>query len=75
MCTIRFSGQYKRFKGQGYTFVIPKEWAADTALELAKVQRRTGTLDYKMSRGGGGGTLPDAGKCYFDKQGRLGCYC
>ena len=41
--------------------MIPKEWVADTAVELAKVQRRTGSLDYKMSRGGGG-VLPDGGK-------------
>ena len=55
-------GAFKRFRGQGYTFVIPKEWVADTAVELAKVQRRAGTLDYRMSRGREGGTLPDAGE-------------
>lgn len=42
--------------------MIPKEWVADTAVELAKAQRRAGTLDYRMSRGGEGGTVPDAGE-------------
>lgn len=54
-------GQYKRVKGQAYTFVIPKEWVADTAVELAKVQRRAGSLDYRMGQGRGG-VLPDAGE-------------
>jgi len=43
-------GNYKRYKSEfGYTFVVPKEWVQDTALELAKVQRRSGTLDYSMT--------------------------
>lgn len=58
---VIFLGDYKRFRGKGYTFVIPKEWVADTAVELAKAQRQAGTLDYKMGRGREAGVLPDAG--------------
>jgi hypothetical protein len=61
-------GDYKRFRGKGYTFVIPKEWVADTAVELAKAQRQAGTLDYKMGRGREAGVLPDAA---FGPPGRL----
>ena len=53
-------GDYKRVKTPDYTFVVPKEWVADTALELAKAQRRAQPLDYNIRRGGGG-ALPDAG--------------
>lgn len=43
-------GNYKRYKSEfGYTLVVPKEWVQDSALELAKVQRRSGTLDYSMT--------------------------
>jgi hypothetical protein len=69
------SGPYKRFKGQGYTFVIPKEWVADTAVELAKVQRRAGSLDYRMSRGGEGGVLPDAGELLEKSWSIVGVEC
>ena len=55
---------FKRFNGSGYTLTIPKEWVADTAVELAKATRRAGTLDYGMKRPGSGapgaGVLPDA---------------
>ena len=55
---------FKRFNGAGYTVTIPKEWVADTAVELAKATRRAGTLDYGMKRPGSGapgaGVLPDA---------------
>ena len=56
-------GNFKRVKsGQnGYTFVIPKGWVADTALELAKAQRMAGNLDYSMRRMNGNGVLPDTG--------------
>jgi hypothetical protein len=54
-------GDYKRYRTVDYTFVIPKEWVADTAVELAKAQRRTQPLDYRM-RQTSGGTLPDSGK-------------
>ncbi|GKY91526.1 hypothetical protein MPSEU_000126100 [Mayamaea pseudoterrestris] len=43
-------GNYKRFRGQGYTFLFPKEWVADSALELAKATRRTASLDYQMNK-------------------------
>ena len=56
----KLTGDYKRVRGSGYSFVIPKEWVADTFIELAKAQRMAGQLDYKMKRMGGG-TLPDAG--------------
>ena len=55
-------GDFKRHRSADYTFVVPKEWVADTAVELAKAQRMTQPLDYKM-RQTSGGTLPDAGKC------------
>lgn len=56
-------GEYKRFKGSeyGYTFVYPKEWVGDTAVELAKAQRRAKALDYTMKSGRKStNTLPDA---------------
>jgi len=56
-------GDFKRFKGYeyGYTFVYPKQWVGDTALELAKAQRRTRSLDYTMKNGKKStNTLPDA---------------
>lgn len=43
-------GDFKRCRGRGYTFVIPKEWVADTFVELAKAQRRVQPLDYSMSK-------------------------
>ena len=58
-------GDFKRFKSAefGYTFVVPKEWVQDTAVELAKIQKKTGNLDYSIraSRNGGGstGSVPD----------------
>ena len=55
---------FKRYNGAGYTVTIPKEWVADTAVELAKATRRAGTLDYGMKRPSSGapgaGVLPDA---------------
>ncbi|KAL7548050.1 hypothetical protein ACHAWF_011337 [Thalassiosira exigua] len=50
------------------TFLVPKEWVADTGLALAQARRRARTLDYSMSSGGPGGrasssseaALPDA---------------
>ena len=59
------SGDYKRFKGNeyGYTFIYPKQWVGDTAVELAKAQRRALTLDYTMKNGKkSASTLPDSGK-------------
>ncbi|KAL3939228.1 MAG: hypothetical protein SGBAC_006017 [Bacillariaceae sp.] len=61
-------GDFKRCRSKGYTFVIPKEWVADTFVELAKAQRRIQPLDYAMSAGGKSqqqqpktpNTLPDA---------------
>jgi hypothetical protein len=54
-------GDFKRCRSKGYTFVIPKEWVADTFIELAKAQRRVQPLDYQIKRReGGGGTLPDS---------------
>jgi hypothetical protein len=64
------TGDFKRCRGKGYTFVIPKEWVADTFVELAKAQRQVKSLDYSMDkrRNGGGGTLPDSA---FGPPGRL----
>eukprot|EP00980_Cylindrotheca_fusiformis_P014542 scaffold3914_cov121-Cylindrotheca_fusiformis.AAC.11 len=42
-------GDFKRCRGKGYTFVIPKEWVADTFVELAKAQQRIQPLDYSMT--------------------------
>lgn len=59
-------GDFKRFRSsEGYTFVIPKEWVGDTALELAKIERRTMRLDaeynMKSSRSSrNSGSIPDA---------------
>lgn len=59
-------GDFKRFRSsEGYTFVIPKEWVGDTALELAKIERRTMRLDaeYNMKSGRpsrNSGSIPDA---------------
>jgi hypothetical protein len=61
-------GDYKRCRGKGYTFSIPKEWVADTSVELAKVQRRAGSLDYGMSKTSSNSMLPDAA---FGPPGRL----
>jgi hypothetical protein len=54
-------GDYKRVRTPDYTFVIPKEWVADTALELAKSQRTAQPLDYAINKGRNG-VLPDCGK-------------
>ena len=45
-------GDMKRFKSGEfqYTFVVPKEWVQDTAVELAKIQRKAGNLDYSMRK-------------------------
>jgi hypothetical protein len=57
-------GDYKRYRGQGYTIQIPKEWVADTTVELAKATRRAGALDYGGSTGSSSrnsrSSLPDA---------------
>lgn len=55
-------GDYKRCKTQEYTFVLPKEWVADTYVELAKAQRKVQPLDYSMQeqRSGKITTLPDS---------------
>lgn len=55
-------GNYKRVTSNrhGYTFVIPKEWVADTSLELAKAQQRVGSLDYDMQSSLPPRNLPDA---------------
>ncbi len=56
-------GEYKRYRGRGYTFVVPSEWVADTFVELAKAQRDVRPLDLQMKRGvagGGGAVLPDS---------------
>jgi len=56
-------GEYKRCRTSEYTFVIPKEWVADTFVELAKAQRKVQPLDYSMQqerRNGKITTLPDS---------------
>ncbi len=54
-------GDYKRCRSRDYTFLIPKEWVADTFIELAKAQRQVQPLDLQMKRNNGGAsTLPDS---------------
>jgi len=56
-------GDYKRIRTPDYTLVIPKEWVADAAVEMAKAQRRSRSLDYSKgsrNRAAGATTLPDA---------------
>lgn len=43
-------GDYKRCQTPEYTFVLPKEWVADTFVELAKAQRKVQPLDYSMQQ-------------------------
>ncbi len=43
-------GNYKRCRTPEYTFVIPKQWVADTFVELAKAQRKIQPLDYSMQQ-------------------------
>ena len=54
-------GDMKRFKSGEfqYTFVVPKEWVQDTAVELAKIQSRAAALDYNMKKSNNG-SIPDA---------------
>lgn len=61
-------GDYKRVRENGYTFVIPKEWVADTFVALAKAQRQARSLDLKMRRSSSYTTLPDSA---FGPPGRL----
>lgn len=58
-------GDFKRCQTQEYTYVVPKEWLADTFLELAKAQRKVQPLDYSMqerriNNSGRISTLPDS---------------
>ena len=56
-------GDFKRCRARGYTFVIPREWVADTFIELAKAQRNVQPLDLQMKRPrnrGSSATLPDS---------------
>ena len=70
-------GEFKRYKSGEfkYTFVIMKEWVQDTAVELAKIQRRSRNLDYSMPKSGGvggSGSIPDVAygpPGYFNAQG------
>jgi hypothetical protein len=54
------AGDFKRCLGKGYTFVIPKEWVADTFVELAKAQRQTQPLDYSIRKRGVASAFPDS---------------
>jgi hypothetical protein len=63
LATQIYIGDFKRFRGTefGYSFVFPKEWVGDQAVELAKIQQRTTPLDYNMRKSSSSGKLPDAG--------------
>jgi len=55
-------GDFKRYRSAtyGYSVVVPKEWVQDTAVELAKIQRRSGNLDYGMQKKSNvGASIPD----------------
>lgn len=54
-------GDMKRFKSgeYQYTFIVPKEWVQDTAVELAKIQSRAARLDYSMKKNTNA-SIPDA---------------
>lgn len=54
------TGEFKRCRGEGYSFVIPKEWVADTFIALAKAQRDVRSLDFEMKRNRNSTPLPDA---------------
>jgi len=53
-------GDFKRCVGEGYSFVIPKEWVADTFVALAKAQQGVKSLDFEMKRSRSVAPLPDA---------------
>ena len=66
-------GDMKRFKSgeYQYTFVVPKEWVQDTAVELAKIQTRAARLDYSMKKNANG-SIPDVAygpPGYFNEKG------
>mmetsp|Transcript_9916 Transcript_9916/g.11550 ORF Transcript_9916/g.11550 Transcript_9916/m.11550 type:complete len:363 (-) Transcript_9916:138-1226(-) len=66
-------GDMKRFKSgeHQYTFLVPKEWVQDTAVELAKAQSKTRQLDYSM-RKSNLGSIPDSAygpPGYFNEKG------
>ncbi|EJK63898.1 hypothetical protein THAOC_15420, partial [Thalassiosira oceanica] len=46
--------------GSECSFLIPKDWVADTSLALAQAQRRARALDYSMRQPSSSGVLPDA---------------
>jgi hypothetical protein len=50
------------------SFLIPKDWVADTGLALAQAQRQAKSLDLSMNSNARGGVLPDAA---FGPPGRL----
>ena len=54
-------GDFKRVRTNGYSFLIPREWVADTSLELAKAQQRARSLDYGIPRQSSTSLMPDAG--------------
>lgn len=55
-------GDYRRFRSVegGYSILLPKDWAADPAIEVAKATRRAGSLDYSMKANSAGAQIPDA---------------
>lgn len=55
------TGEFKRCTGQGYSFVYPTQWVADTFVALAKAQRQAKSLDYRITRSGASVTVPDEG--------------
>jgi hypothetical protein len=57
-------GDFKRFRSPDYTFTIPAQWVADTAVELAKVQQMTRSLDYAIKKTAARSILPDAGNTF-----------
>lgn len=65
------TGDFKRCVGEGYSFVIPKEWVADTFVALAKAQQGVKSLDFEMKRNRSVAPLPDAGKLLISRAGKF----
>lgn len=55
---VRSSSSFASSAGK-CSFLIPKDWVADTSLALAQAQRQAKSLDMSMGSGRGGGFLPD----------------
>eukprot|EP00548_Thalassiothrix_antarctica_P006368 CAMPEP_0194146906 /NCGR_PEP_ID=MMETSP0152-20130528/22359_1 /TAXON_ID=1049557 /ORGANISM="Thalassiothrix antarctica, Strain L6-D1" /LENGTH=327 /DNA_ID=CAMNT_0038847563 /DNA_START=32 /DNA_END=1015 /DNA_ORIENTATION=- len=53
-------GDFKRCREESYSFLVPKEWVADTTVALAKAQRNVKPMDFEMKRRTKPASLPDS---------------